>query len=83
MCFPSGARRVEEALLPQEHERALGVLAAPDGGFSRDYLLQRPTEVDRSSAQALFDLPGNRAVEREVHLEALRNVEMYSFRLAL
>src|SRR5215207_380708 len=63
------AGRVEEALLRQQHERSLGMLAAPHGGFTGGDLLQRASEVDGPGPQALDGPPGDRAVEREIYLE--------------
>src|SRR5919202_990322 len=64
-----GARPVEEALLGEQDERALGMFPPPDGGFSMRNLLQRAAQVDGSGPPVRSGLPGDRTVEREVHLE--------------
>src|SRR5918993_925526 len=64
-----GARLIEEALLGEQDERPLGVLTAGDGGLAGGDLVQRRAEVDGPGAPALLRFPGDRAVEREVHLE--------------
>src|SRR5215204_2314146 len=60
---------VEEALLGEQDKGPLRALLPGDGGLARGDFFQRPTEVHGSGPQALLCLPGNRPVEREVHLE--------------
>src|SRR5581483_5034188 len=67
-------RRVEQALLGEQHERALGMSAPGYLGLGRGDLRQRPAEVNRARAPARGRPPRDRAVEREVELEDPRAV---------
>src|SRR5215217_7957964 len=69
-----GARLVEEALLGEQDERPLGVLTARDGGLAGGDLVQCCAEVDSPGPLAALSCPGDRAVQREVHLEDTRTV---------
>jgi hypothetical protein len=69
-----GARLVEEALLGEQDKRPLGVLTARDGALPRRDLVERAAEVDSSGPLAALSCPGDRAVQREVHLEDTRTV---------
>src|SRR5262249_34676170 len=60
---------VELALLHDEHEGPLGMLAAPDGGLARRDLVERTAEVDGRGLQAAGVAPRNRPIERPVDLE--------------
>src|SRR5205823_3378727 len=68
------ARWVEEALLSDEDERALGRRAARDLGLALGDLVERSSEMDRPCAKALFGAPRDRAVDRVVELEDARPV---------
>ena len=68
------ARRVEEALLGEQHERPLRDLPAPRRRLRRRDLLQRRSEVDGPGACAFLRPPGDRPVERPVELEHARPV---------
>src|SRR5439155_1071664 len=68
------ARRVEEALLSDEDERALGRRAARDLGLALGDLVERSSEMDRPCAKALFGAPRDRAIDRVVELEDARAV---------
>src|SRR5206468_5703980 len=63
------ARVVEEALLPDEHERPLGRLAAPHRALGCRDLVERASEVHCARAPALRGAPGGRTVERVVPLD--------------
>ena len=59
------ARRVEQALLRDDHVRPLRVLAAPDGRLAADDLLERSADVDGAGALALGRAPGDRAARAQ------------------
>src|SRR5215213_10039142 len=69
-----GARLVEEALLGEQDERPLRVLPPRHGALPRCDLVERAAEVDGSGPLAALGCPGDRPVEREVHLEDARTV---------
>ena len=70
MCLPAGARRrVEQALLRQQHIRPLGVPAAADGALGGGDLRQRAAEVNGRRPGARRRRPGDRPVQRPVDLE--------------
>src|SRR5262249_52780391 len=60
---------VELALLHEQHEGPLGMLAAPDGGLRGRDLVQRATEVYGRGLQAAGVAPRDRPVQRPVELE--------------
>src|SRR5262249_57798077 len=62
-------RRVEQALLRDQDEWALGVPALPTRALGVDDLRGRRAEVDGSCASDLRRAPGDRVVERVVDLE--------------
>ncbi len=63
------ARGVELALLDDQHERSLGVLAAPDGGLAGGDLVERAADVNGRGVEAARIAPRDRPVERPVELE--------------
>src|SRR5215212_6088402 len=69
-----GARAVEEALLGEQDEGALGVFAPKDGGLSGGDLIQCPADMNGPGTAAPFCLPGDRTTKREVYLEDARAV---------
>ncbi len=68
------ARGIEEALLRDEHEGTIGVLAAPDGGLRGRDFGQRAAEVDGPRVCAFPRPPRDGAVEGGVDLEHSRTV---------
>jgi len=62
-------RRIEQALLRQQHKGLLGDLAPTHGGLGVGELLQRSREVYRAGSRAVLRTPGNRGVERPIDLE--------------
>src|SRR5438876_1921574 len=60
---------VELALLDDEHERPLRMLAAPDGRLRGRDLVEGPAEVDGRGLEAARIAPRDRPVERPVDLE--------------
>src|SRR5262249_51558717 len=62
-------RRVEEALLRQQNEWSLRNDSMRHALLGVGDLLPRPAQVNRAWAGARRIAPGNRAVERVVHLE--------------
>src|SRR5262249_7660950 len=60
---------VELALLHEQHEGSLRMLAAPDGGLTGRDLLERAAEMDGPGLQASGVWPRDRSVERPVDLE--------------
>ena len=64
-----GARRIEKRLLRDEHERPLGVAAAPDFRLVQGDLLDRAADVDRRCSGTFCGAPRNRSIERPVDLE--------------
>src|SRR5579885_1847278 len=62
-----GARRVEEALLGQQHIGTLCMLAPPDGSLGVGNLRQGTSNMHSSGAQACLRFPGDRAIQRDVH----------------
>src|SRR5262249_33706039 len=60
---------VELALLHQQHERALRMLAVPDGGLGGRDLVEGSAEMNRRGLQTLRVSPRDRPVERPVGLE--------------
>ena len=84
VCEPSGARvGIDERGLRDQHVRALGVLAAPDGGLRGGDLLERPAEVHGSGLAALGRAPRHRARERVVDLEDAGPVAVAAQRAAV
>ena len=74
MCLPAGARdRVEQALLGQQHERPLGMLAAPRPPLARRRSRRSvPPRWTVPAPRAARGAPRDRAVERPVDLEDAR-----------
>ena len=62
-------RRVEEAGLREEHERAFRVLAAADGRLGSGDLLERATEVHGAGPGTIPRRPGDGSAQRPVELE--------------
>src|SRR5215207_8151963 len=63
------ARLVEQTLLRDEDEGALGVYAAPDGGLGPGDIFDGRAEVDGRRAPARLGPPRDRPAERPVELE--------------
>jgi hypothetical protein len=63
------ARRIEEALLRDQHERPLGVATVRDVVEGGGHLGEGAAQVDGPRAPALGSAPRNRTCERVVHLE--------------
>src|SRR5881397_435626 len=62
-------RGIEQTLLRDQHERALGMLATPQRGLGRRDVVERTAEVDGPGAQAVRGAPWHRTIERVVDLE--------------
>ncbi len=62
-------RRVEQALLGDEHERPVGMLAAPDRRLPRGDLRRRAPDVHRRRPGDVVVGPRHRRGQRVVHLE--------------
>ena len=71
-------RRVERALLGEQHVGTLRMAAMPDLGLGADDLLERCPEVHRGRAAAALGAPGNRPVEGPVELADSRPVAVAS-----
>ena len=67
------ARRIEQALLADEHERPRRYPAPRHRVLAGRDLVEGPAEVDGARAQALRRPPGDRSVERVVDLEDARS----------
>jgi hypothetical protein len=63
------AARVEVALLHDEHERPVRVLAPPHGGLRVGDLIQRPAHVHGHRVVAPWIAPWDRPVQRPIDLE--------------
>ena len=67
-------RRIEQALLGDEHIRPLRVPALPGSAFTGRDLLEGSAEVHRARARTCLGAPGDGPVERPVELEEPRPV---------
>ncbi|HET9754394.1 MAG TPA: lipase maturation factor family protein, partial [Myxococcales bacterium] len=74
---------VEEALLRDEDEGSLGMLAAGDGGLARGDLLETAADVHGARAAAVVSAPGNRGGEGVVELEHARSAPESAQRAAV
>src|SRR5579875_2896558 len=63
------SRRVEEALLRDQHEGLFRYFPLPDLPLGAGNFRKCTAQVHRCGAQAFFSLPGNGAIEREIEFE--------------
>ena len=70
------ARRVEQALLGQQHERAIGMIPGGHGTLARSDLGHRATEVDGAGPQTFLRGPWDWTVQGVVDLECCWSVSV-------
>lgn len=70
------ARRVEQALLGQQHERAIRMVPSGYGTLARSDLGHRATEVDGGGSQAFLRIPWDWTIQGVVDLEGRWSVSV-------
>src|ERR1700745_4222315 len=69
-----GARFIEQTLLRDQHERALGNFSAHNLAFCRRNFVNAATEMNCPCATATFAFPWDRLTQRVIDLENTRPV---------